>query len=310
MEEHASKWRYSFNTAKCAVMVVGERTPPRCARKWFLQGEPVAETREYKYLGFILEASGRWNAMQSRRTAVSKAALPMLFHAGARHGALSMVTGELLVEMLLWSRMAYGSEISTPGVTAARKAEMVQSMAARQLLGVNRSTSLEMLRGELGWLPLSARRSLAQLRYLGRLQRAPPGLLRDVFLSRMASASDRIARQQVNTARSAARSERRAVALLCSTTPDVDAALATAEAAGRLNQRRPPASPRVRGWCAGVLATLGCGSHQCGPVAGVVRLRHGPRRNLSLHLGLLPPLVHANCWQALCSYPDTQEEHW
>jgi hypothetical protein len=152
--------------------------------------------------------------------------------------------------------MAYGSELSQPGITASNKAETIQNAAGRALLGVPRGTSNDMVRGELGWFPLAAHRRLAMLRYLGRLQRAPPGLLRDVFRVRMASAATRFAKQQVNVRAAAARAVRERAAAAIGDADDV--ALRAAEEAGRAMRRPkvPRLQPRVRGWCAAAHATL------------------------------------------------------
>ncbi len=266
MDTHAQQWRYSFNSSKCAVMVAAERQPPsgRHERHWQLQGEPVVETKQYRYLGITLQSNSHWTAMQAHRTAAGKAALPMLWRIGARQGRLSMSTGELLIEMLLWSRMAYGSELSQPGITASNKAETIQNAAGRALLGVPRGTSNDMVRGELGWLPLAAHRRLAMLRYLGRLQHAPPGLLRDVFRIRMASAAARFAKQQVNVRAAVRRADRERAAAAIGDADDV--ALRAAEEAGRAMARPkvPRLQPIVRGWCAAAHATLtahGLGDH-------------------------------------------------
>ena len=252
MDAHARRWRYSFNTSKCAVVVTTEKqSPTGChERVWNLQGGRVPEGKHYRYLGVILQSSGRWTKMLHARTAAGRRALPMLWRVGARLGRLSVATSELLVAMLVRSRMAYGSELTDPGLIAAAEAEAVQLTAARQLLGLPRDTRAAMALGELGWQPIAAHRAIARLRFLSRLQRAPPGLLRDVFQARMASAAARFAQQPINSAVRAARAAAAAAAV------GVDADLARAEAAGRRPRSAKQLTPHVHGWCALMRATL------------------------------------------------------
>ena len=54
---------------------------------------------------------------------------------------------------------------------ACARAESVQNAVARQLTGTPRSTSTDMLRGELGWMSVEAQRHVQVLGYLHRLHR-------------------------------------------------------------------------------------------------------------------------------------------
>ena len=49
------------------------------------------------------------------------------------------------------------------------EADRIQNAAGRTILGLFRTTSVEVARGELGWLSLSARREIRLLRYWGKL---------------------------------------------------------------------------------------------------------------------------------------------
>lgn len=71
----------------------------------------------------------------------------------------------------------------------AKEIEVIQNMAGRQVLGARCRTHTDMIRGELGWLPLEARRISSQLMLFHHLQRmSDDRLTRHVFIERMATA--------------------------------------------------------------------------------------------------------------------------
>ncbi len=71
-----------------------------------------------------------------------------------------------------WSTMVrpvleYGAEVW--GITAWREAESFQNSMGRNLLGVSCMMASDVVRGELGWWPMKARRDLCILRYWARI---------------------------------------------------------------------------------------------------------------------------------------------
>ena len=148
-------------------------------RTWLLSGEVVEEKSEYKYLGVQMEKTGRWNSWQQAREKAGRGTMAALWWGGARSGGLPVLMGERLMREMLLPTLCYGSEVV--GATTkhqSRKLEAVQAHAGCQLLGLPRMrTAFAMVRGELGWIRMSARRDAAQLRYLHRLRSMPPSLL-------------------------------------------------------------------------------------------------------------------------------------
>ena len=174
---------------------MGRRNPTD--EKWTLQGQPIAETRNYKYLGVVMEAMNTWGKWHDARVAKGKRCLPTMWWCGARQGALAHTIGRKLMEMMLWPAMAYGGELAKVGVKQAAEVETVQNAAARYILGTNRRTPIDVLRGELGWHSMETRRVQAQLNFFHRLQTMKPGrLAHDLFIDRFTSTIDRIARNE------------------------------------------------------------------------------------------------------------------
>jgi hypothetical protein len=191
MEQHARRWRYKFNQSKCAVMCIARRKPTNTT--WMLQGKPIAEHSSYKYLGVPLTASASpssmWNAWNEQSIAKGRAGLPVLWFCGARQAALPFTTAANLIDIFLYPAMAYGSEVAAPAPSVAARAERVVNAVNRQLLGSpSYRTSAVAMRRELGAFTMGARRDLAKLQFLFRLQSMPNGrLTKQVFLARLAS---------------------------------------------------------------------------------------------------------------------------
>ena len=102
-----------------------------------------------------------------------------------------MKTGMKILEMMMWPAMDYGGELAVLSKKQVDSIEIVQNAAARQLLGAHQRIPGVILRGELGWWTMEARRMCSQLRYFHRLQSMPEDrLVRDVFVERMASAME------------------------------------------------------------------------------------------------------------------------
>jgi len=80
---------------------------------------------------------------------------------------LSVDSGEKLWQTLIRPTLEYGAEVW--GGCDWQEAEKIQNTAGRTLLGLYRTTAVEVARGELGWLSLRARREIRQLRYWGKI---------------------------------------------------------------------------------------------------------------------------------------------
>ena len=190
MEEHAALWRYRFNVGKCAVVAMRKKKPTD--EVWQLQGQTVPESRSYKYLGVSMEWNSAWHQWSDSRVKKARQCLPTLWYCGARQGALSTSTANRLMEVMLWPAMSYGGELARLTRAEVEAAELVQNAAGRQILGTGRRTAIDVMRGELGWISIEARRQHQQLQYFHRLQRMPADQLTGhVFRHRMCATSDR-----------------------------------------------------------------------------------------------------------------------
>ncbi len=97
-----------------------------------------------------------------------------------------MRTAMHMVNSMLWPSISFGGEVIHSSKTDAKRLKVVQKKTARQLLGTAQCAGSDMVRGELGWIPVSAQRDAQQLRFLHRLQSMPDGrLAKEVFRDRV-----------------------------------------------------------------------------------------------------------------------------
>src|SRR6185437_14389351 len=145
---------------------------------FMLGGQEIPMVHEYKYLGIWLQQSRKWNKWNGER--IKKAKRQTIHHlrwCGVRSGGLSVQLGNRVMDMILTTTLLYGAEVTTLGKKEHEKAQVVQNIAANQLLGVPSHVNQLTTHGDLAWIPLEAKHAVAQLRLLNQLQRMPPTCL-------------------------------------------------------------------------------------------------------------------------------------
>ncbi len=94
-------------------------------------------------------------------------------------GWLSPQAAKGLWETLVRSVLEHGSEVDT-GIWEQQ--EVLQNMAGRMCLGVGVNITNVVIRGELGWWTMKARRQFLRLVYWGKVIRGPKGgMVRSVY---------------------------------------------------------------------------------------------------------------------------------
>lgn len=155
-------WRFKWNCNKSKIMRFG------CKGKklpYFLGLEELEVVKLFKFLGVDLQQNLAWTATKLRFAAKARSRLPMLKKAMIE--GISVESGVKLWETLIRPTLEYAAEVWSEGDWT--EADRIQNAAGRTLLGLYKSTSVEVARGELGWLSLRARREIRLLSYWGKL---------------------------------------------------------------------------------------------------------------------------------------------
>ena len=176
----AHRWRFKFNfgTDKTAVMVCGDQIG---GYEWTLGGGSVPVVDNYKYLGIRLKSKGGWDLRRGELLGKARGAFWKAWGLGMASGPgwLSPQAAKGLWETLVRSVLEYGSEVDT-GIW--EQAEVLQRMAGRMCLGVGVNVPNVVIRGELGWWTMKARRQFLRLVYWGKVVRGPKGgMVRSVY---------------------------------------------------------------------------------------------------------------------------------
>lgn len=158
---YSERWRFKWNCAKSKVMRFGCKVRAR----YFLGMQELEIVKSFKYLGVDLQHNLAWVSTKWRFAQKAKSRLPMILK--ARLEGLSVRTGVKLWETMVRPTLEYGVEIWGGGNWP--QADVIQNAAGKTLLGLYKTSAVEVARGELGWLSLKSRRDIKQLKYWGKL---------------------------------------------------------------------------------------------------------------------------------------------
>jgi hypothetical protein len=165
-EEYARRWRFSGNTDKTKVMVVGARVPKE---PFFLHGCSLEVVDQFRYLGVEMQRSGAWGAVLDRLLRKAKQAAGWLNAVGLGHFHFSAKTGSIVFNTMSRSILDFGAEVVPMTAGRLLEAERFQRASGRRVLGCPARTPHEVVYGELGWSPVEYRRDDLRLRYFRRL---------------------------------------------------------------------------------------------------------------------------------------------
>jgi hypothetical protein len=174
-----NRFRILINHIKSAVLhmrsraprtVTGDPSMSEPASRYVIQGAPLPIKRQYRYLGAEMNASLSWQSYSDLITRKGRSSVAQLHYVGCRQGGVRYETGMKIMKGLVWPTMTWGAEVINFTPTQLSQQQVVQSIAFRQLLGVDRSCSNLLARSECGMFPLCAHNERAQLRFLHHVQ--------------------------------------------------------------------------------------------------------------------------------------------
>ena len=180
LSRFAQRWRFKFNFGadKTAVMVCGGMVG---GYKWVLDGQEVPVVDNYRYLGVRLTGKGGWKLRRGELLAKARGSFWRAWGLGMgnRPGLISPLAAKGLWEVLVRPVLEYGSEVDSG---KWEDAELLQRVAGRMCLGVGTTIPNTVVRGELGWWTIRARREYLRLVYWGKIVRGVRGgLVRCVY---------------------------------------------------------------------------------------------------------------------------------
>jgi len=167
------RWRFKFNFGvdKTAVLVCGGVYD---GETWMLNGIRVPVVDNYKYLGVRLVSTGGWKLRRDDMLTKARGAFWKAWGLGMGGGWLSPLAAKGLYETMVRPVMEYGSEVDSGRWIEVEK---IQKMAGRMCLGVNKNVPDVVVRGELGWWNVRARREYLRVVYWGKVVRERVGSL-------------------------------------------------------------------------------------------------------------------------------------
>lgn len=176
--EYSEKWRFSLSLKKTQVVCFGGGAG-RVQGEFEHRGEKLEVVDWYKYLGMEVEERLRgWKTFKKRVLAKATKVMRASWGMGLQNGHMSAAGGQKMWKAFTRPILEYGAEVwETEDDNAWKEAEAVQLEMGRKILrcGGKKTSkvSAAFVNGELGWMPLRARRVMLRLRYWGKLERMP-----------------------------------------------------------------------------------------------------------------------------------------
>jgi hypothetical protein len=166
--DYARKWRFELNPKKSEVVVFGMKRAPRNI-VWKLGEHVVKQVNQYKYLGMELTRTLNWNSYIKRIVSKAKRNMTQALGMGISGGFMTVRMACTVWKSLVRSVLEYGCEVW--GDKRRDDIEELQVEMGKRILRCGSRMSAEVVRGELGWERMRARRDEMRLRYWGRVIR-------------------------------------------------------------------------------------------------------------------------------------------
>ena len=150
LEEYCYKWRFEVNTKKSQVMVCGCEEEELAQERFVFGGKELSKVEEYKYLGVIVTADGKWKHNIARLLSKGRQNLGRLKGFLLRQEQVSVAAKWEVWKALVASGLRYGAEVWWLDKLEERKFERLQLESIKCMLGVSKCTTSSFVRGEVG----------------------------------------------------------------------------------------------------------------------------------------------------------------
>ena len=163
LEVYCRKWRMTVSLGKTKVMrcgtAMGQPAPVT------FRGQVVELVPYYKYLGVWVQENGKWDREFEKRMDTVRQAQRSVSPFLADRNVPIRLRAQVWTA-LVRSRIEYGCDIVVYNVKQKEAWERIQNRAAAIILGCNRHTASDAMRGELGWHRLDVRADRYRIRLL------------------------------------------------------------------------------------------------------------------------------------------------
>ena len=168
IETYCNTWGLKINVEKTKVLIF-EKNNRHTNYDFYLYGEKLEVVTSFKYLGVYFFKNGNWHRTQKCIAEHASKAMHRLF---SIFNSYEFKTNEKcrLFDSLVSSVLNYASEVW--GYNDGKDIEIIHTKFLRKVLGVNKSTNLIGLYGELGRIPLYIMRKVNMVRYWIKLLRS------------------------------------------------------------------------------------------------------------------------------------------
>jgi hypothetical protein len=156
----------SFSSASVSSLFCGDAQSRVAVSVSFSELKVVSQ---YLYLGVFMQSNGGWNQVKVSLVKKAKRCMAMSWGMGLHVGGLSSKAAVNVWKSLVRSVLEYGAEVLDLGKW--EEAERIQIRMGKRILGSFGNLADEVVRGDLGWWSMKARRDLLRLRFWGRLVR-------------------------------------------------------------------------------------------------------------------------------------------
>jgi hypothetical protein len=139
--EYSENWRFKWNCSKSKVMCFGPGKN-KLHNQYFLGLQQLEVVTSFKFLGVDLQQNLSWAATKRRFASKAKSRIPLVKKAMIEE--LSVQAGEKLWISMVRPLLEYGVEVW--GGDGWEEAERIQNLAGRTLLGLPKTTVVEVIR--------------------------------------------------------------------------------------------------------------------------------------------------------------------
>jgi hypothetical protein len=187
--EYSKRWRFLFNVGKDKTEIVvfhGRGMEKKKREKeleggWVLGGKIVGIVDKYVYLGVTVDCKGKFDGWRREREKKTKNAWWGAWKMGIDGQWVTVRNAVMIWKVMVQSVLDYATEVFGGFKKKWEEAEKIARRMGKAILGVRKSTTNEVVMGELGWWTMKGRRDFLRLLYWREIVAKKKGLRWEVY---------------------------------------------------------------------------------------------------------------------------------